>query len=304
MEHQIIFSIIIPHKNIPDLLQRCLDSIPRRDDIQIIVVDDNSDEDKVDFSRFPGLDDKYVEVYLTKEGKGAGYARNVGLEHAKGKWLLFADADDFFTENAFVVFDKYSLLDNDVIYFSYNIIDYRKVQTCAHGHSLNIDQIIQFNINHKRKILVSRHWVPWAKMFSCSYIQNKEIRFEQTRVMNDAYFVVYAGIYAKKVAACIDAVYNYTVNDNSISRGANIYFERLLRFIILNQLFIKNGYFTCLLTYYGKLFSIYKESGIQSLLGAIILIIKNRHPCDLFIFHTLLLIKRRITKYFKYENRN
>ena len=35
------YSIIIPHKNIPDLLQRCLDSIPRREDVQIID-DDNS----------------------------------------------------------------------------------------------------------------------------------------------------------------------------------------------------------------------------------------------------------------------
>ena len=43
------FSFIIPHKNTPDLLQKCLDSIPRRDDVQIIVVDDNSDADKVDF---------------------------------------------------------------------------------------------------------------------------------------------------------------------------------------------------------------------------------------------------------------
>ena len=37
-------SIIIPHKNIPKLLERCLNSIPEREDIQIIIVDDNSDE--------------------------------------------------------------------------------------------------------------------------------------------------------------------------------------------------------------------------------------------------------------------
>jgi len=36
------FSIIIPHKNIPDLLMRCLKSIPVSEDIQLIVVDDNS----------------------------------------------------------------------------------------------------------------------------------------------------------------------------------------------------------------------------------------------------------------------
>ena len=42
----IVYSFIIPHKNCPVLLNRCLDSIPIRDDVQIIVVDDNSDVDK------------------------------------------------------------------------------------------------------------------------------------------------------------------------------------------------------------------------------------------------------------------
>ena len=85
------FSIIIPHRNIHTLLQRCIDSIPARDDVQIIIVDDNSDPNIVDFDNFPGKNNPQVEIYLTKEGKGAGYARNVGLDHAKGKWLLFAD---------------------------------------------------------------------------------------------------------------------------------------------------------------------------------------------------------------------
>ena len=47
------YTVIIPHKNIPELLQRCLDSIPERDDIQVIVVDDNSDESRVSFDHFP-----------------------------------------------------------------------------------------------------------------------------------------------------------------------------------------------------------------------------------------------------------
>lgn len=93
---EINYSIIIPHKNIPNLLQRCLASIPRREDIQIIIVDDKSDVVEVDFECFPGVGEQCVEVYFTKEGKGAGYARNVGLKYAKGKWLLFVDSDDFF----------------------------------------------------------------------------------------------------------------------------------------------------------------------------------------------------------------
>ena len=34
------YSVIIPHRNTPDLLERCLDSIPERADIQVLVIDD------------------------------------------------------------------------------------------------------------------------------------------------------------------------------------------------------------------------------------------------------------------------
>lgn len=37
------YSVIIPHKDIPDLLDRLLRSIPKREDIEVFVVDDNSD---------------------------------------------------------------------------------------------------------------------------------------------------------------------------------------------------------------------------------------------------------------------
>ena len=91
------YSFIIPHKNCPDLLQRCVDSIPERDDVQIIVVDDNSDSNKK-----PALKErKNLQIILldAAQSKGAGRARNVGLEHAKGKWLVFSDSDDFFVNN-------------------------------------------------------------------------------------------------------------------------------------------------------------------------------------------------------------
>ena len=68
------YTIIIPHKNIPLLLQRCLDSVPLRNDVQIIVVDDGSSSNVVDFTNFPGTDRENVEIIFTKDGKGAGYA--------------------------------------------------------------------------------------------------------------------------------------------------------------------------------------------------------------------------------------
>jgi len=49
------FSIIIPHKEIPDLLMRCLRSIPVSEDIQVIVVDDNSADADTYLDRYPEL---------------------------------------------------------------------------------------------------------------------------------------------------------------------------------------------------------------------------------------------------------
>lgn len=105
------YSIIIPHKNSAGLLQRCLDSIPQRDDIQIIIIDDNS----LNIKKLRDIEKKYsyVEMIYTKEGRGAGYARNVGLKQIKGKWVLFADADDFYNKNAFSILDNYINSDND-----------------------------------------------------------------------------------------------------------------------------------------------------------------------------------------------
>ena len=73
----ITYSFIIPHHNTPELLARCIYSIPNRDDVEIIVVDDNSDEDKKACSS--RLDVRII--FIDKEHtKGAGHARNVGLE--------------------------------------------------------------------------------------------------------------------------------------------------------------------------------------------------------------------------------
>ena len=71
------YSIIIPHKEIPDLLMRCLRSIPVSEDIQVIVVDDNSSYDDTCLYTYPELSRPYLEFIRTKTGGVAGYARNL-----------------------------------------------------------------------------------------------------------------------------------------------------------------------------------------------------------------------------------
>ena len=100
------YSIIIPHHNTPDLLKRCLLSIPKRDDVQVIVVDDKSDDSYLPAVRkIQECFSPWEFIYLT-EGKGAGHARNVGIDYSKGDWLLFADSDDYFVSDFSSLLDR------------------------------------------------------------------------------------------------------------------------------------------------------------------------------------------------------
>ena len=174
------YTIIIPHKNIPKLLQRCLDSIPKRPDVQVIVVDDNSDPAVVDFENFPGKSRENTEIYLTKEGKGAGYARNVGLRHAKGKWLLFADADDYYTKDAFTILDKYKGSDVDIVFYN---VGTDKPNTPCCRMTQEISDILHLIAKEGKEGLVEelkyRRWVPWNKMFNSEYINKYQLSFEE-----------------------------------------------------------------------------------------------------------------------------
>lgn len=193
------FSFIIPHKNNPTLLNKALDSIPRRDDVEIIVVDDNSDPATTDFAHFPGTNDTTVQVIFTKEGKGAGYARNIGLEKASGKWILFCDADDFYTDKLTVFLQKYQRADADMIMMKSMCLDLDTGLIGNRGETFNefIDEGLATG-NFCNALLVS---CPWKGMYSHDFLLKHKIRFNESRWGNDVVFSTKVAVSAQKVIA-------------------------------------------------------------------------------------------------------
>jgi glycosyltransferase involved in cell wall biosynthesis len=223
--NKINYTIIIPHKNIPHLLQRCLDSIPYRGDIQIIVVDDNSDLDVVGFESFPGLGRENTEVYFTKEGKGAGYARNIGLSKAKGKWILFADADDFFHKDFIVKCDEYKNANYDIIYFNTDTVESDTLKHIKSRHAYLENWLQKRDV----KSLRYRSAVPWGKMIKWDLIVKNHIVFNEIEVANDMWFSCRIGYFAKNVAADLYPLYCATVRSNSLYYHATRE-RRIIRF--------------------------------------------------------------------------
>ncbi len=216
MKDSIDFSIIIPHKNEPVLLQRCLDSIPRLNNIQIIIVDDNSDPNIVNFDLFPGIKEIGVEVYLTKEGKGAGYARNIGMSKAKGKWLLFADSDDYFTSSFYSVILKYVNSNSEAIFFNIDCENYMSKQGDAYQQKI---ETYNPNVSDSIDDLKYRVWVPWSKMYKKSFIDSLQLSFEEKIVGNDCFFVLTANSQTNIIEVDRNKIYYHTYNKNSLSHG-------------------------------------------------------------------------------------
>ena len=212
------FSIIIPHHDIPALLQRCLDSIPDVPEVQVIVVDDNSSGQKVDFAQFPGLNRKYTQCIFDKEGGGAGHARNIGLRHADGKWLVFADSDDFFTKDAFQILDSHKDAPYDILLFKANSVNSDDMSPSDRHQNLNnaIDDVLAGNMTVKEAILSKP--VPWCKMFRRNHTQQREIWFDETLASNDLMFVYKATCQAQDDAVAVfdETIYTVTTRKGSL----------------------------------------------------------------------------------------
>lgn len=214
------YSIIIPHKDIPDLLQRCLDSIPVRDDVQVIVVDDNSDPRKVDFANFPKWGGKCYEYYITKKGKGAGYARNIGLEHAQGRWIVFADADDYFAEGFNALLNETVDAVEDMVFFDYiNVLseDITKLVNDRMWYSRSMMKCRNGDIS-KQSMKISIP-VVWCKIMKRELIEKKQMRFSETRWSNDVFFVAQVNCYSKTEKVRETIGYVLTQRDGSLSHN-------------------------------------------------------------------------------------
>jgi glycosyltransferase involved in cell wall biosynthesis len=238
------FTFIIPHKNIPNLLIRCLRSIPRRNDVQIIVVDDNSDPNIVDFDNFPGEGEPCVEVYKIRESRGAGYARNSGLKHARGKWLLFADADDFFEKNLESILDSYYNSNSDIIYFRLTSVNSDTLEKSGRDNNYRTTFYSEKKINATELGIL--YYPPWGRMILRKLVIENDICFDETLVSNDIMFSTKLAIAQTKSEVSLDILYCVTSRVGSLTTSMhnreNTLDIRLKVFLSRDLYLEKHGY--------------------------------------------------------------
>ncbi len=91
-----LISVIMPTYNRADLLPRVIDSILNQTmtDFEFVIVDDGSTDNSTQILDDYQKKDKRIKVVRLKENKGVAFARQTGLDTAKGKYIAIMDSDD------------------------------------------------------------------------------------------------------------------------------------------------------------------------------------------------------------------
>lgn len=192
------YTLIVPHYNQPRDLGRLLQSVPVRNDLQIVVADDGSEA--MFGGKLTALQAEYpqVEFVLLSENGGGGAARNAALKVAKGEYVLFADADDtFFTAALNELLDKCANETFDLLGFNAVAVEEETGAPSARADRLN--WLMTRPEEERKAQLRYQHSEPWCKLIRRDLLVERGICFDETPILNDVRFSYLVGHYAGRV---------------------------------------------------------------------------------------------------------
>ncbi|SDB34541.1 glycosyltransferase [Eubacterium oxidoreducens] len=216
-------SVIIPVYNGAKYIGQCLDTILLWNEIRIevIVVDDGSTDNTVEIIREYEAKDSRVKV-ITQQNAGAGAARNNGLQYAKGEYLSFLDADDFFEYDMLrKAYDRAYTYEADVVVFRSdefyeNTHQYRDIPYTINANLLPKKRPFTMDeVSHDVfKLCVG--WA-WDKLFKREFVLENHLLFQEQRTTNDMLFVFSALIKAQSIVINSEILAHHRKVDDSLS---------------------------------------------------------------------------------------
>ena len=220
-------SVIIPVYNAEEHLAQCLDTVLEQTlkEIEIICVDDGSDDSSLDILNEYAAKEPRM-IILTQENAGAGAARNKGLSIAKGEYLSFLDADDFFEpEMLESIYNKCKKTHADIGVFkvkNYYDVSQRIVSDKNSFVEQNIPRKEVFSpLEMQDKIFTTFQTWAWNKLFRKHFIEKERIQFQPIHRTNDMYFTNVALMLAKRITALPQELVFYRREGTSNCQSTN-----------------------------------------------------------------------------------
>ena len=217
-ERDILVSVVMPVYNACGYLRPAVESIMAQTltNIEIICVDDGSTDTSLDMIKIFQQSDDRIRI-ITETNAGPGLARNNGLKRARGEYIAFLDADDFYEPDMLeLMYNRAKQDDLDVVISKYDIFENKKArfrENVENEYSKIYDGgVVTSKNEHPDHILESTSGSAWNKLFKRSFIVEKGITFlPEIMMFEDVYFTVSALAFAEKVAKVDEVLVHHRV---------------------------------------------------------------------------------------------
>lgn len=225
-------SIIVPTYNLEKYITRTLDSLKKQTfvNFEVYVIDDASTDKTVEqVKKFCDIDKRFNLIELS-QNQGISHARNVGIQIAKGDYIIFVDGDDALSRNALKKL-SYAISTSsgaiDAIYFNLKIVpdgdnaitvrEKRYGKASVKNEVLDTKQALWALFTNKIK-----HTTP-TYMFKLSILKDNDINFPEDRSYGEDFATIYRILSkTKNVQVISDRLYLYTQRVGSATHTYNI----------------------------------------------------------------------------------
>lgn len=231
MENQGVCSIIVPVYNVEKQLMRCINSLTAQTYpyLEILLVDDGSKDSSGAICDRAAEADSRIRV-IHQENAGLGMARNTGLCHATGEYILFVDSDDYVAADyAEILLQTLLTHQADLVLTGY----YRQLAdgTCIRKPVTSSVRFVQEPVDHvllpiigaepKHPGDVELEMSVCMSIYRRSLIEELALRFlsEREVVSEDLFFNLQYIVRAKSAVLIPDCLYYYVDNSNSLTNS-------------------------------------------------------------------------------------
>ena len=214
-------SVVVPVYNASKYLHQCVDSLINQTlkNIELIFVDDGSTDNSLNILKEYAARDSRIMI-LEQKNQYAGVARNNGMKHASGKYIIFLDSDDFFELN--MLEELYTAAENnqtDIVIFGFygydDVTGSTELTPIPEAPSevftpeeLGADLFAVCDV------------IPWNKLFLREFVLDENITFQSLKNSNDAFFSRISVSVAKRLFYQKKRYVHYRYNNQNSLQGS------------------------------------------------------------------------------------
>lgn len=234
-------SIIIPVYNVERYLTDCINSIvnQRFDNLEIIIINDGSTDKSINIINKLKKIYKYIKV-VDQANHGLSYSRNIGIDNAKGEYIIFLDGDDYIKDSCIrECYDKCLKNNLDILAYNYVMLieSTKKFEIDYEPYGINNDLVYTgedlFNTLIEKDI---EKGYAVVYMYNRNFLINNNIKFYNGILYEDGLFICEAMLKAKRTMYTAKDYYVYRIRDGSITNSNPKELNISSNIIIINRL--------------------------------------------------------------------